>query len=85
MDTTANGQETGSGLYSPTPYDDAFRTMESECDDLLIPLTLPSAEQINCIFIWIHLEAVTYDCHQAIYALSHIYDPIFLADAGKIS
>lgn len=38
MDTTANGQETGSGLYSPTPYDDAFRTMESECDDLLIPL-----------------------------------------------
>ena len=38
MDTTANGKKAGSGLYSPTPYDDAFRTMESECDDLLIPL-----------------------------------------------
>ena len=26
------------GMYSSTPYDDAFRTMEGECDDLLIPL-----------------------------------------------
>ena len=26
------------GLYSATPYDDAFRTMEGECDDLLLPL-----------------------------------------------
>ncbi len=25
-------------MYSATPFDDAFRTMESECDDLLIPL-----------------------------------------------
>ena len=24
-------------LYSATAYDDAFRTMETECDDLLIP------------------------------------------------
>ena len=56
--------------------------------DRFYPVTLPSTEQINCIFIWIHLEAVTYDCHQAIYALSHIYDPshdVYLADAGKIS
>ena len=22
-------------MYSATPFDDAFRTMESECDDLL--------------------------------------------------
>ncbi len=26
------------GQYSATPYDDAFRTMEGECDDLLLPL-----------------------------------------------
>ena len=24
-------------LYSDTAYDDAFRTMEGECDDLLLP------------------------------------------------
>ncbi len=30
--------EEENGLYSATPYDDAFRTMEGECDDLLLPL-----------------------------------------------
>ena len=25
-------------LYSPTPYDDAFRVLESRCEDLLIPM-----------------------------------------------
>ena len=31
-------QEDRDPMYSATPYDDAFRTMEGECDDLLIPL-----------------------------------------------
>ena len=31
-------QEDRNPMYSATPYDDAFRTMEGECDDLLIPL-----------------------------------------------